>query len=317
MTAATVSAAARRSVNDAVLVIDKPIGPTSFDVVRRVRRAAGVKRVGHGGTLDPAATGVLPICLGEATKVSQFLLDADKEYAFTVCFGVQTDTDDAAGAVTARCDAGAVDEAAVGGALGPFRGAIAQVPPSYSALKRAGRPLYDYARAGEAIVVGPRDVVVHALEMTSFAGPAAVAFTMRCSKGTYVRALARDLGRALGVGGHVTALRRTRSGPFSLADARPLDDVLAALADPEADPAALPLVEPAAALRHLEQRVITDALARDVRLGRKIALETGELAADRRLCLLDGRGKLVAVTQPRPDRTLELLRVFLSQADSC
>ena len=295
---------------DAVLVVDKPTGPTSFDVVRRVRRAARIKRVGHGGTLDPAASGVLPICLGEATKLSQFLLDADKQYAFTVCFGVETDTEDAAGTVTARQDAGGVDEAAVRRALPAFRGPIAQVPPIYSALKRAGRPLYDYARAGEAIEVQPRDVVIHELEMTSFAGPAAVAFTMRCSKGTYVRSLARDLGRALGVGGHVTTLRRTRSGPFSLEDAQPLDQVLAALADGAAGPSALPLVEPAQALGHLDRRVVTETVARDVRMGRKIILETGDPAPDRRLCLVDQGGKLVAVAQTRPDRSLELIRVF-------
>jgi len=295
---------------DAVLVIDKPVGPTSFDVVRRVRRAAGMRRIGHGGTLDPAASGVLPICLGEATKLAQFLLDADKEYEFTVCFGVETDTDDAAGTVTARRDAGAVEEAAVRRALESFRGAISQVPPIYSALKRAGRPLYDYARAGEVVEVAPRAVVIHALELTSFAGPGAVAMTMRCSKGTYVRALARDLGRALGVGAHVTVLRRTRSGPFALADARPLDGVLAALSAPTPDMAALPLVEPAAALRHLGQRVVDAALARDVRLGRRITLETGAESADPRLCLVDGRGKLVAVAQVRKDRTLEMLRVF-------
>ncbi len=300
---------------DAVLVVDKPTGPTSFDVVRRVRRAARMKRVGHGGTLDPAASGVLPICLGEATKLSQFLLDADKQYAFTVCFGVETDTDDAAGAVTARREAGGIDEAAVQRALPAFRGPIAQVPPSYSALKRAGRPLYDYARAGEAIEVQPRDVVVHELELTSFAGPGAVEFTMRCSKGTYVRAVARDLGRALGVGGHVTALRRTRSGPFSLTDARPLEEVLAALAEGGGGAAALPLVTPAQALGHLERRVVTDGVARDARLGRKITLETGDLSPDGRLCLVDGAGKLVAVARPRPDCTLELLRVFLSPAE--
>ena len=315
-TAATNSAGPREAAAaiDAVLVVDKPIGPTSFDVVRRVRRAARMKRVGHGGTLDPAASGVLPICLGEATKVSQFLLDADKEYAFTACFGVETDTDDAAGTITARRDAAAVVEADVRRAMAAFRGPIAQVPPSYSALKRAGRPLYEYARAGEAVEIAARNVVVHELEMTSFAGPDAVAFTMRCSKGTYVRALARDLGRALGVGAHVTALRRTRSGPFSLVEARPLDEVLAALAD---GASALPLVQPAAALRHLEQRVVPDQVAVDVRLGRRIVLEvgegqTGKDAADRRVCLLDGRGKLVAVAQQRPDRTVELLRVFRS-----
>jgi len=317
--AATARSEPRRAAPaiDAVLVVDKPLGLTSFDVVRRVRRACGLRRIGHGGTLDPAASGVLTVCLGEATKLAQFLLDADKEYDFTVCFGVETDTDDAAGTVTARRDAGAVDEAAVRRALESFRGAISQVPPIYSALKRAGRPLYDYARAGEVVEVAPRAVVVHVLELTSFAGPGAVAMTMRCSKGTYVRAVARDLGRALGVGAHVTALRRTRSGPFALADARPLDEVLSALSAPEPDLSSLPLVEPAAALRHLERRVVGDDVARDVRLGRRISSETSRSGAgleaesgDSRLCLLDGLGKLVAVARPRPDGTLEMLRVF-------
>jgi tRNA pseudouridine55 synthase len=298
---------------NAVLVIDKPIGPTSFDVVRKVRRAARMKRVGHGGTLDPAASGVLPICLGEATKLAQFLLDADKQYDFTVCFGVVTDTDDAAGTAIERHDASGVDAAAVRAALAPFRGSITQVPPIYSALKRAGRPLYDYARAGETVEPPPpRAVVIQELELTSFAGATGAAFTMRCSKGTYVRALARDLGRALGVGAHVTALRRTRSGPFSLAEARPLDDVLAVLAAPDSDRTALPLVQPAAALRHLEQRVVSETVARDVRLGRRIPMEPSEDASDRRICLLDGQGKLVAVAQPRADKKLDLLRVFLA-----
>ena len=322
---------------DAVLVVDKPVGPTSFDVVRKVRRAAGLRRVGHGGTLDPAASGVLPICLGEATKLAQFLLDADKEYDFTVCFGVETDTDDATGAVTARADAGAVDEAAVRAALAPFRGPITQVPPSYSALKRAGRPLYDYARAGEVVVAPPRAVTVRELELASFTGPAAAAFRMRCSKGTYVRALARDLGRALGVGGHVTALRRTRSGPFALAQARPLDEVLSALAAPDRGAAPLPLVELADALRHLERRMVSDDAARDVRMGRRIqlgtlegvpsppamssggqspptldatALEPGEETGERRVCLLDGRGRLVAVVRVQGATVVEILRVF-------
>jgi len=308
MRAATTNSARPRVGIDAVLVIDKPVGPTSFDVVRKVRRAAGVRRVGHGGTLDPAASGVLPICLGEATKLAQFLLDADKQYDFTVCFGVETDTDDAAGTVTARHDAGALDEAAVRGALEAFRGPITQVPPRYSALKRDGRALYDYARAGQVVEAAPREVVVHELTLRSFAGPEAVAFTMRCSKGTYVRALARDLGRALGVGAHVTTLRRTRSGPFSLAEARPLDAALAALA--AGDPAALGLIDLADALRHLERRVVADPIARDVRLGRKIRLEGSEPMGYRRLCLVDGAGKLVAVAQLREGGALELLRVF-------
>jgi tRNA pseudouridine55 synthase len=299
-------------LTDIVLVVDKPIGPTSFDVVRRVRRAAGTRHVGHGGTLDPLASGVLPICLGEATKLAQFLLDADKEYEVTVALGVETDTDDAAGAATSRRAPDAVTEAAVREALGGFRGPIQQVPPAYAALKRAGRPLYDYARAGEAVVVAPRPVVIHALELTSFRGPEAVELRVRCSKGTYVRALARDLGRALGVGGHVAALRRTRSGPFSLVDARPLQDVLDALAG--GDAGALPAVSLPAALAHLDHRVLSEAAARDLRLGRKLAWEVvapGGTAG--RLCLLDPAGGLVAVAEPRADGMARTLRVFATR----
>ena len=293
------------TTDDAVLVVDKPLGVTSFDVVRQVRRAARVKRVGHGGTLDPLASGVLPICLGEATKLAQFLLDADKEYTFTVCFGVETDSEDAAGAVTARADASGVEAAAVERALAGFRGSITQVPPVYSALKRAGRPLYDYARAGEAVTAEPRTVVVHALELVAFRGPEAVDLSLRCSKGTYVRALARDLGRTLGPGAHVTALRRTRSGPFALADAQPLDAVVAALS--AGDASRLRPVGLAAALGHLEQRVVTETMVKDLRVGRRIPWGFED---QRRLCLLDGAGQLVAVAEPRADGMLGSLRVF-------
>jgi tRNA pseudouridine55 synthase len=300
------------AITDLVLVVDKPVGPTSFDVVRRVRRAARARHVGHGGTLDPLASGVLPICLGEATKLAQFLLDADKEYEVTVCLGAETDTDDAAGAVTVRHDPGAIDESAVTRALGEFRGAIQQTPPAYSALKRAGRPAYDYARAGETVTLEPRPVVIHALELTSFAGPEAVSLRIRCSKGTYVRALARDLGRALGVGGHVTALRRTVSGPFSLAAARPLEEILAAL---ETDrTAALPAVSLVDALGHLERRIVGDALARELRMGRRISYAevagAGEVPAPARLAVVEQGGGLVAVVESRPDGTVRSLRVF-------
>ena len=293
------------TIDDAVLVVDKPLGVTSFDVVRRVRRAARVRRVGHGGTLDPLASGVLPICLGEETKLAQFLLDADKEYTFTVCFGVETDSEDAAGAVTARADASGVTAAAVERALAGFRGSITQVPPVYSALKRAGRPLYDYARAGEVVTADPRSVVIHALDLVAFRGPEAVDLSARCSKGTYVRALARDLGRTLGPGGHVTALRRTRSGPFALADAQPLDEVVAALSAGEG--ARLRPVGLAAALGHLERRVVSEDMAKDLRVGRRIPWDFQD---QRRLCLLDGQGDLVAVAEPRPDGMLGTLRVF-------
>ena len=286
-------------------------------MVRQVRHAAGVRRVGHGGTLDPLASGVLPVCLGEATKLAPFLLSADKEYDVTIRLGVETDTDDAEGAVTATCDPAAlaaVTGAVVGDALAQFRGAIEQTPPAYAAIKRDGRPLYSYARAGEPIEVAPRAVVIHALEMTHFGGPEALRLHVHCSKGTYVRALARDLGRVLGVGGHVTALRRTRSGPFSLVQARPLPEILEALTQSSrgmSGPSGLLLVSLPAALRDLPQHAVDEAMARDLRAGKRVGwgAATGG-STEPRVCLLDPAGDLIAVAEPRPDGLVKTLRVF-------
>jgi tRNA pseudouridine55 synthase len=295
---------------DGVLVVDKPSGPTSFDVVRRIKRAAGVRRIGHGGTLDPLASGVLPICVGEGTKLAAFLLDADKEYDVTVCFGVETDTYDAAGAVTARLDASGVDEARVRAALPAFAGPIEQTPPAYSALKRDGRPLYDYARAGEVVELRPRAVTVHELSLVSFGGPQAVALRVRCSKGTYVRSLAHDLGRALGVGGHVAALRRTRSGPFALAAARPLDAVLETLATG----GSLPVIAPADALAQLPLCEVDAEGTRLLEQGKRLPWTSlrgaPEAAAAPRVRVLRPDGRLLAVAEPRTDGTVRTLRVF-------
>ncbi|HVZ72199.1 MAG TPA: tRNA pseudouridine(55) synthase TruB [Polyangia bacterium] len=299
-------------VLDGVLVLDKPPGPTSFDIVRRVRRATRVRRVGHGGTLDPLASGVLPICLGEATKLAPFLLDADKAYDFTIRLGVETDSYDAAGAVTATADAAAVTEAQLRAALPAFTGAIEQRPPVYSALKRDGRPLYDYARAGEAVEIAPRAVTIFELELVAWGGPEAVALRMRCSKGTYVRSLAFDLGRALGVGAHVTALRRTRSGPFALAEAQPLDAFLTAAAEG----APLPLVRPEDALGHLPRGAVDSAGERTLEQGKRLPWTALEGAPDAeasnaaRVCVLRPDGRLLAVATPRPDGTVRTLRVF-------
>ncbi|HET6284451.1 MAG TPA: tRNA pseudouridine(55) synthase TruB [Polyangia bacterium] len=296
-----------------VLVVDKPRGGTSFDVVRQVRRAAGVRKVGHGGTLDPLASGVLPICLGEATKLAQFLLDADKEYEVTLCLGVETDTYDADGAVTARHAAGDIDEATVRAALAPFVGPIAQRPPVYSALKRAGRALYEYARAGETVEIAERAVTVHQLDLLSFVGPEAVTLRVRCSKGTYVRSLVFDLGRALGPGAHVTALRRTRSGPFSLEEARSLPDTLLALE--QRDPA-LKLVSLSQALSHLPRCSAGADAARDLTHGKRVpwsALKASDEQPEiswRRFQVLGPGGALLAVAERRPDDTLRTLRVF-------
>jgi len=310
-TTATTGTARSSVVSDVVLVVDKPVGPTSFSVVRQIRRAAGVKRVGHGGTLDPLASGVLPVCLGEATKLAPFLLDADKEYDVTIRLGVETDTDDAEGAALAQHDAAGVTEAAVLRLLARFRGAISQVPPAFAAIKREGRPLYAYARAGERVEVAAREVTIHALELVGFSGPDDLRLHVHCSKGTYVRALARDLGRALGVGGHVAALRRTRSGPFALEMARPLSEVLEALADPARAP--LPRVGLAAALAHLPQHGVDEPTAHDLRRGKRVSWETASGgSAEARLCLVDPAGDLVAVAERRPDGLTKTLRVFLS-----
>jgi tRNA pseudouridine55 synthase len=289
---------------DGVIVVDKPVGISSFGVVARVRGAGRLRQVGHGGTLDPLASGVLPVCVGEGTKLAAFLLDADKEYEFAIRFGVETDTDDAGGSVTATADPSGIDEAAVERALAAFRGPISQVPPAYAAIKRDGRALYEYARAGEAVEVAAREVKVFALEVTRFAGPESVELRVHCSKGTYVRSLARDLGRALRAGAHVTALRRTRSGPFTLAAARPLDLVLAALRAGEAR--TMPLI---GALPY-PQVPVDDALGRRLRAGQRVGWAELGAGGAARVSVIDAVGRLVAVAEPRPDGLARTLRVF-------
>ncbi|MFY1829162.1 tRNA pseudouridine(55) synthase TruB [Myxococcus fulvus] len=209
---------------DGVLVIDKPTGPTSFDVVRQVRSLLKLKKVGHTGTLDPMATGVLPLCLGEATKVAGFITEGDKAYDATVRLGAETDTQDAEGQVTARAPVPALTPALLEAALARFRGPFEQVPPMYSAVKVAGKRLYELARAGEEVERAARQVTVYELVLRDFSADR-LHLSVRCSKGFFVRTLAFDLGRALGCGAHLEALRRTSSGPFTLARALPLPDV--------------------------------------------------------------------------------------------
>jgi tRNA pseudouridine55 synthase len=209
---------------DGVLVIDKPNGPTSFDVVRQVRSLLKLKKVGHTGTLDPMATGVLPLCLGEATKVAGFITEGDKAYDATVRLGAETDTQDAQGQVTARAPVPPLTPALLEAALARFRGTFEQVPPMYSAVKVAGKRLYELARAGEEVERAARQVTVYELVLRDFAADR-LQLSVRCSKGFFVRTLAFDLGRALGCGAHLEALRRTHSGPFTLAQALPLADL--------------------------------------------------------------------------------------------
>jgi tRNA pseudouridine55 synthase len=219
---------------DGILVVDKPIGPTSHDIVGLVRRLAATKRVGHGGTLDPFASGVLPVFLGRATRVVEFHLADRKAYRATVCFGASSTTDDLEGEMTPAIGK-APTRAAVESALPAFTGAIAQRPPAYSAIKVGGRRAYAVARAGGTVELKAREVTIESLTIDGWDDsegdrPIAV-IDVVCSAGTYIRALARDLGAALGSAAYLGALRRTAAGPFSEPDAVSLDAVRAAAAE--------------------------------------------------------------------------------------
>ncbi len=212
------------------IIIDKPLGLGSTQVVSAVKRALrqggyGKFKVGHGGTLDPLATGVLPVAVGEATKLAGRMLDSDKVYAFTIRFGEQTDTLDAEGPVIAKSDVRPTP-AEVEAVLPRFTGPIAQVPPAYSALKVDGERAYDLARAGEEVVLASRNVTIHSLASSPVEegdAPEEITLTAHVSKGTYIRSLARDIALAVGTVGHVTMLRRLKAGPFDLAPAISLD----------------------------------------------------------------------------------------------
>lgn len=209
-----------------ILNVDKPYGMTSMEVVRRVKRALQVKKgVGHGGTLDPMATGVIPVCIGQATRVMEYLLRGSKEYTCQILMGVSTDTYDAMGEVVAERDSSHVTRQSIESALEAFRGEIEQVPPVYSALKRQGRRLYDLAREGVDVQLEPRPVVVHEINAVEWDPPIATVDIM-CGKGFYVRSLANDLGNALGCGGHLKSLVRRRTGPFNLDDAVSLQEAV-------------------------------------------------------------------------------------------
>jgi tRNA pseudouridine55 synthase len=228
-----------------ILVIDKPAGPTSAAVVNRVKRAIGARKVGHTGTLDPMATGVLPLCIGRATRIARFLLADDKAYEGELVLGIETDTLDAEGAITAENPdaAAAITEDRLRAALEAMRGESMQEPPMYSALRQNGRRLHELARAGEVVDRPSRPIRIDAIELVSFDRGRA-RFAVACSKGTYVRSLVADIGAALGCGAHLSALRRTRSGRFDLGQAVDLETLDPVIARAR-------LVEPAVALDHL------------------------------------------------------------------
>lgn len=286
---------------DGVLVVDKPSGRTSFDVVRDVRNLLKIKKVGHTGTLDPMATGVLPLCLGEATKIAGLLTESEKAYDAVIKLGAETDTLDAEGKVISESPVPPLTPALLESVLEKFRGSYLQTPPMYSAVKIGGKRLYELARKGEEVERVARPVTVHSLELRDF-NATELTVSVACSKGFFVRTLAQELGRALGTGAHLKALRRTKSGPFSLAMAVPLDrlnspaDVL---------PRLVPMVE---ALTDLPRVTVSEEDARRVRHGVPLELrvEPG------RLCLLSEAGALLALAESLPGKRLQYLRVFAS-----
>jgi tRNA pseudouridine55 synthase len=256
---------------DGWLIVDKPPGLTSTDVVNRVRRAFDAQKAGHGGTLDPLATGVLPIAFGAATKTVPYVMDGTKLYRFSLRFGEARDTDDADGQVTARSEARPSD-AEIAAALPAFRGDIMQVPPAFSAVKVAGERAYDMAREGRAPVLEARPARVDRFELVERPDADTAVFEVESGKGVYMRSLARDLALTCGTFGHVATLRRLRVGPFSEEKAIPLDKLLVASDTPPASPDLLLPV--ATALADIPALALTETEASGLSHGQAISLVT-------------------------------------------
>ncbi|MFJ4158547.1 tRNA pseudouridine(55) synthase TruB [Microbacterium testaceum] len=280
-------------VRPGILLVDKPGGITSHDVVSRARRALGTRKIGHAGTLDPMATGLLVLGVEGATRLLTYIVGADKTYEATILLGVATDSDDADGVKTARADAAdvaAVTDEAIAAGIADLTGDIQQVPSTVSAIKVAGRRAYDLARAGEEVELRARSVTVSRFEVRETRrgeGTIELDVVVDCTSGTYIRALARDLGRALGVGGHLTALRRTRIGAFDAAAAASVDAI-------SEDALVAPATAAAVVMSVL---AVGDDEARDLRHGKRIdggGRLTGAVAA-----AIDPEGRLIGVVEKR------------------
>ena len=303
-----------------ILVVDKPYGCTSHDVVARVRRLARQRDIGHAGTLDPMATGVLLLCLGAATRVSEMLMDGLKWYLARISFGVSTNTDDALGTVTASMPA-RFGQAALLEALRAQVGLLAQVPPAFAAIKQHGVPAYRRARAGKPVALQPRPVEVHAITLLSFSAQTGVEAVpgltadvlVACGKGTYIRSLARDVGAALGCGAHLSGLRRLGSGCFTTDSAHPLADLEAAVTA-GGPPALAALLQPLdAALSAWPAAVLGNAAAEPAWHGNSLIL-SGVAGLDRlRLYTLQGDLLgLASVSVVEGEARVQPRRVFAS-----
>ncbi|MEO1711096.1 MAG: tRNA pseudouridine(55) synthase TruB [Pseudomonadota bacterium] len=282
------------------LVLDKPTGMTSTQAVNVVKRLFDARKAGHAGTLDPLATGVLPIALGEATKTVNYAVESDKGYLFTIRWGAETTTDDSEGDAT-KTSSARPSEAEVAAALPAFIGEISQVPPQFSAIKIDGQRAYDLARDGETVALQARSVFVDGLTIVETPNADHTVIEASCGKGTYVRAIARDLGRALGCYGHVTALRRTRVGAFSEAEAVPLGDIrdvaeaTAETGDPATVVARHYLQPVASVLRQLVEMPVTDNDAGRIRSGQSVLMRGRHAPIVKGEAFATSKGELVAL----------------------
>ncbi|MFQ5697913.1 MAG: tRNA pseudouridine(55) synthase TruB [Myxococcota bacterium] len=292
---------------DGILVIDKPVGFTSHDIVQQVRRWAHQRRVGHLGTLDPLATGVLPIALGEATKLSRLLTLGEKVYRGRIRLGIETTTYDREGDEVARPSGPWPERSVVTKALEAFRGSIEQVPPPYSAVKRGGEAAYRKARRGEAVALEPRQVTIHELRLIDYAPPD-VHVEVRCSAGTYLRSLAHDLGRQVGCGATLWDLARLQSGPFRIESALAPDAL-----EERGEAALIPMVEATGLPSYEVDARTAERVAHGVQLGRHEVRG----APARGLLQLVRRGRLVALLEAEPGiPELRTQRVFLEGTES-
>ncbi len=298
---------------DGILNIDKPQGKTSFSIVATVKRLSGEPRVGHAGTLDPAATGVLPVCLGQGTRVVEYLMDTTKTYRAQIRLGVTTDTYDATGRITHQADPSGVSRGQLESALAPFCGLIQQTPPMYSAVKHHGQPLYKLARAGLTVERKSRLARVHRLELTDWQPPL-VTIEVDCGKGTYIRSLANDLGQALGCGAMLKSLVRLRYGPFDIREALTLPELEDAFRYGYWTDFAFPIDY---VLTAIPAVVVGEETARDIRYGASVSLNFEGKPGEKRCRAYTADGCFLGVLSFNPESGLwEPKKVFTSPGNN-
>lgn len=294
---------------DGILNINKPTGMTSHDVVGKVRKLLGQRRVGHAGTLDPGASGVLPVCVGQATRVAEYLSESGKAYRATLVFGIVTDTYDAEGAVVRKTNAAALTRAQIEALLPSFLGSQMQAPPRYSAIKLAGQPAYKRARAGEEVMLAARPITISRLEIVDWQPPT-LTLDIECSKGTYIRSLAYDLGERSGYGAYLGGLVRTRSGPFALSESVTLEQLAEAV---ERNDVRRYLHAPEKALEYAPALVLDTETAARIRHGNTfpVAPEQAGVNARELARVYDQEGHFLAVAAWDADRSVwQPVKVF-------